>query len=59
MFHLGNEKVTVQSERMQEDKPIAVEEILPFLYKGQRQVEDSAFRVTIGDKKYYYTIVSN
>lgn len=59
MFYLGNEKVTVQSERMREGKPVVVDVILPFLYKWQRQVEDSVFRVTIGDKKYYYTFVSN
>ena len=58
----GFERVFVQKEEKNgevfEGYDIEVKKLLPFLYKWERQPNDPAYRVTIGEKKYYYTIVS-
>lgn len=62
LFNFGFERVFVQKEEKNgevfEGYDIEVKKLLPFLYKWERQPNDPAYRVTIGEKKYYYTIVS-
>ena len=59
----GFERVFVQKEEKNREvfkggDGIEIKKVLPFLYKWERQPNDPAYRVTIGEKKYYYTIVS-
>lgn len=62
LFYFGFERVCVQKEEKNgeifEGYDIEVKKIMPFLYKWERQLSDPAYRVTIGEDKYYYTIVS-
>ncbi|MEH2950919.1 hypothetical protein [Sporofaciens sp. JLR.KK001] len=58
LVYFGFEKVLVQKEDMHEGYDIELVRIMPFLYRWKREPKESVFRVTIGNKKYYYTIVS-
>ncbi len=58
MFYLGFKKVSVQMEKERVGYDIEVKKITPFLYQWERNWGDTAFRVTIGERKYYFTIVS-
>ena len=58
MFYLGFKKVSVQTEKERVGYDIEVKKIAPFLYQWERSLYDCAFRVTIGERKYYFTIVS-
>ena len=58
LFYFGFNKVSVQKEYMHEGYEMELVRIMPFLYKWKREPKESVFRVTIGNKKYYCTIVS-
>lgn len=58
LFCLSPDEVTVESEEMFEGRPVEVTQILPFLYSWECTLNDSVFRVSVGDGKYYFTIVS-
>ena len=58
LVYFGFEKVFVQKEEGYEEYDVELERVMPFLYRWERELYDCAFRVTIGNKKYYYTIVS-
>lgn len=62
LFYFGFERVFVQKEEKNGDifegYDIEVKKVMPFLYKWERQPDDPAYRVTIGEDKFYYTIVS-
>ncbi len=62
LFYFGFERVLVQKEEKNGDifegYDIEVKKVMPFLYKWERQLSDPAYRVTIGENKFYYTIVS-
>ena len=58
MFYFGFKKVSVQTEKEFIGYDIEVKKIAPFLYQWERNWGDCAFRVTIGERKYYFTIVS-
>lgn len=59
LFYMGFKTVSVQTEKTLEGYDVEVRRIMPFLYKWERNPEDSVFRVNIGENKYYYTMVSN
>lgn len=62
LFYFGFEKVFVQKEEKKEGVfegyDIEVQKLMPFLYKWERQSGDPAYRVTVGEEKFYYTLVS-
>lgn len=58
LVYFGFKKVSVQKEEGYEGYDVELERIMPFLYRWERELYDCVFRVTIGNKKYYYTIVS-
>ena len=58
LFYFGFNKVSVQKEEIYEGYDVELVRIMPFLYRWKREPKESVFRVTIGNEKYYYTIVS-
>ena len=58
LFYFGFNKVSVQKEEIYEGYEVELVRIMPFLYTWERELKESIFRVTIGNEKYYYTIVS-
>ncbi len=58
LFYFGLNKVSVQKEEIYEGYDIELVRMMPFLYRWEREPNESIFRVTIGNKKYYCTIVS-
>lgn len=56
LFCLGFEPVSVECDRSQQDT--RARQIFPFLYKWELCRNESAYRVTIGDDKYYISITS-
>ena len=58
LFYFGFNKVSVQKEEIYEGYDVELVRIMPFLYTWERELKESIFRVTIGNEKYYYTIVS-
>lgn len=58
LFYFGFQNVSVQKEKLHEGYDVKSEQLLPFLYRWNHEMEEDVFRVTIGEKKYYYTIVS-
>ncbi|WP_033125479.1 hypothetical protein [Eubacterium sp. ER2] len=58
LFCISSGDVSVQREEMYEGYDVEVEQVMPFLYRWKRTFNDTVFRVTVGDRKYYFTIVS-
>ncbi len=56
LFYIGFQDVKVQSEQYRKARDVELEKIGPFLYRW-KWTKESAFRVSIGENKYYFTIV--
>lgn len=56
LFYFGVKKVSVRCDATNQETNLT--QIFPFLYKWTRYDYETAYRVTIGNEKYYFTIVS-
>lgn len=57
LFSFGFAKPQIESEGS--GKRIAVQQMSPFFYKWEFRPGDRAYKVTIGDKKYYFAYLLN
>ena len=57
LFNFGFDKIDVQSVKYG-DKP-NVNRIVPFIYKWEINKEDCAYKVIIGETKYYFSYYLN
>ncbi|MGO5053356.1 hypothetical protein ACTQ6A_12765 [Lachnospiraceae bacterium LCP25S3_G4] len=55
LLYFGFKDVRVQNEVMFEGRDVKIKKIMPFLYEWNWEGH-SAYRVYIGNNKYYYTI---
>lgn len=57
LLYLGFQDVNVQEEVMSKVSDVKANTVMPFLYVWDRNPSAVAYRVSIGEEKYYYTIV--